>query len=311
VTAAALMKCRLLLLIGRLPFLWHWLMAKYRSRRFLATPSPWLEFAQTNVALCFPRMALSERDALMRQVAFESALSAFNRLRGLACNADALRQMVRIDNLDVLQRCMARGPVVLVCPHFVGLELAGLRLSLETRLSVLYNPTGDSEADAILQHLRLRVHDADLFARNGFLRPAVGKLKSGQPLLIAPDLDFGPAGTVFAPFFDVAAATPKTTAWVAVRCAATVLPLSIRRVDCERHLLTIHEPIEGLSGDLTTDSARINATITSLIAAAPAHYWWDHPRFATRPPGERPAYSDAAMAFAVSHCGVTPSQSWP
>jgi Kdo2-lipid IVA lauroyltransferase/acyltransferase len=284
--------------LGRLPMRWRWAAARLKSRGFLSRPSPWLEFAKTNLAVCFPHWSLERRRVLLESVAFESALSLFNRLRALTRSERGLRRMVEVENLELFHRSMSHGPVILLCPHFVGLELAGLRLGLETRLTVIYAPSGNAQADALHERARLRFGPADLLPRGASLRPALSKLRQGQPLLLAPDLDLGARGAVFAPFFGVLAATTKTTAWAAARSAASVLPISIRRVEGDRHVMTIHEPVAGLSGDLAEDMRRINAVIESLVVAAPEHYWWDQPRFFTRPAGDASPYSAAANAFA-------------
>jgi Kdo2-lipid IVA lauroyltransferase/acyltransferase len=301
ITWSSRLTWQIVLLLGRLPRRWRWAAALRMSRRFLSRPSPWLEFAEVNLSLCFAQWSPERRRALLESVAFESALSVFNRLRALTRSQQGLRRMVEVDHLEVLRCSMARGPVILLCPHFVGLELAGLRLSLETPLTVIHAPSSERQLDALLKQARQRFGKGDLVARGASLRPALSKLRAGQPLLLAPDLDLGAHGAVFAPFFGVQAATTKTTAWAAAWCAARVLPVSIRRVDGDRHLMTIHDPVAGLSGDMAHDMQRINATIESLVAAAPDHYWWDQPRFATRPVGQAPLYSDAASAFALAH----------
>ena len=291
-------------LYGRMPFGWRWKAAQRKSRKFVSQPSACLEFARTNLAICFPEWSEAQRETLLRSVAFESAFSFFSRLQSWSLSESKLRRMVNIENLAHLDLAMARGPVILLCPHFVGLEFAGMRLNLETPLVLLYEPDTDSQIDELRLRARERFGDAIQITRGSSLRPVLSNMRRGLPLMLAPDLDLGLGSAIFAPFFGIPVATSKMTARIAAAVGATVLPVSIRRVQRDEHLLTIHPPLTELCGETLADTACVNAAIEGLIRAAPDHYWWDQPRFATRPPGESSPYSPVAARFAFERYGA-------
>lgn len=303
ITWSARCAWELIRLFGRMPFAWHWSAAKRMSQKFLGQPSVCLEFAQTNLALCFPEWSAAQRETLLQSVAFESAFSFFNRLRSWSLSESKLRRMVEIENLAHLRLAMARGPVILLCPHFVGIEIAGMRLNLETPLVVVYEPDPDPSLDELRMRARERFGGGVRVARGSSLRPVMTHMRKGMPLMLAPDLDLGLGSAAFAPFFGIPAATSKVTARVAAAVGATVLPVSIRRVQRDQHLLTIHPPLTELCGEVAADTEQINTAIESLIRAAPDHYWWDQPRFATRPEGQSSPYSNAASRFALERYG--------
>lgn len=294
----------LIRLCGRVPFGWRWSAAQRMSRKFLSQPSVCLEFAQTNLALCFPQWSAAQRETLLQSVAFESALSFFNRLRSWSIGESQLRRMVEVENLSHLRLAMARGPVILLCPHFVGMEIAGMRLNLETPLVLVYQPDPDWGINELRIRARERFGGGLSTARGSSLRPVLANMRKGLPLLLAPDLDLGLDSAAFAPFFGIPAATSRMTARIAAAVGATVLPVSIKRVRRDEHLLTIHPPLTELCGEVLADTRRVNTAIENLIRAAPDHYYWDHPRFATRPPGESSPYSAAASRFALERYGA-------
>jgi Kdo2-lipid IVA lauroyltransferase/acyltransferase len=294
----------LMRLCGRIPFAWRWKAAQRKSRRFLGQPSACLEFARTNLAICFSESSEAQRETMLRSIALESALSFFGRLKCWSLSESELRRLVDIENLAHLHLAMARGPVILLCPHFVGLEIAGMRLNLETRLVLVYEADPDPLMDELRKQVRGRFLGAVQVARGRSWRPVLANMRKGLPLVLAPDLDLGLDSATFAPFFGVQVATSKMPARIAAAVGASILPVSIRRVQRDEHVLTIHPPLTGLCGDVGADTGRINAAIEDLIRAAPDHYWWDQPRFATRPPGESSPYSEAASRFAWAQYGA-------
>ncbi len=123
--------------------------------------------------------------------------------RGLAwwASAERLRATVRIDGLEHLQALKAAGrPVLLLAPHFVGLDMAGTRLSLEGDFVSVYSPQKDKVIDHWLHHGRSRFNDQLLLSRHDGVRATVKAMKSGRPLYYLPDLDYGRKESIFVPF---------------------------------------------------------------------------------------------------------------
>ena len=85
----------------------------------------------TNLRLCFPQMTDAERERLARR-----HFGAFGRSfveRGLLWWASParLRRLVRIEGLEHLAAQAGR-PVILLVPHFVGLDMGWARLAMES-----------------------------------------------------------------------------------------------------------------------------------------------------------------------------------
>jgi len=118
-------------------------------------------------------------------------------------------------------------------------------------------------------------------------------MREGRPLYYLPDMDYGPRGALFVPFFGVAAATMPGLSRIARVTGAKVLP-------CVTHMLphgagyvvSIEPPWSDFPGeDAAADTLRMNQYIERKILEAPEQYFWMHKRFKTRPEGEARFYA--------------------
>src|SRR5690606_17085087 len=98
-------------------------------------------------------------------------------------------------------------PVILLAPHFVGLDMGGVRLTLDIPVASVYGPQRNPVVDRLLLHGRTRFGNVNLISRKEGVRPIIAALRDKWPLYYLPDQDFGPRNAVFVPFFGVPAAT--------------------------------------------------------------------------------------------------------
>src|SRR3989475_12446911 len=91
-----------------------------------------------NLEKCFPQMAPAERERLAR-AHFRVFCRSFLE-RGILWWAPRSRieRMVRIEGLEHLQ-ALAGGPVILLTPHFVGLEAPLFRISMDYPVASMYS----------------------------------------------------------------------------------------------------------------------------------------------------------------------------
>jgi Kdo2-lipid IVA lauroyltransferase/acyltransferase len=284
--------------LARLSFRTRWWLARC-LRRLNARGNPIVtEMTATHLRCGFVEAAAEKRAALQHDNAVEMYFALLDRFRIWSLPEHELREQVSLHGLDVLNRHLGRQPVVLLCPHFLGMEAAGMRMSLEVSAMILYRPSASQALEALRDRARSRFRGQRLYSTAESLVPMVRQLRAGTPLLITPDLDSGASSAVFAPWFGVPAATSPLPAWCAMRAGAAVLPVSVRRVHEGRYAATIHDPLPVLTGDVAQGTQQINAAMESLIRTMPDQYWWAQPRYATRPPGGEKMYSDAVLAYA-------------
>lgn len=218
-----------------------------------------------------------------------------DRFRLWSLPESQLREQVTIENAALISQFLGKRPIVLLCPHFLGLEAAGQRITLEFSVMSLYRPCKSEAFETFRSRARQRFGRQHLYPTDGNLLPMIRRLRSGTPLFLLPDLDCGAPGAVFAPFFGVQAATAPLAAWCSLRIDAVLLPISVKRVHEGRYNVIVHEPLPKLHTDLAEATGQVNLVIEQMVSADPAQYWWGQPRFATRPPGDASFYSEAVL----------------
>ncbi len=142
----------------------------------------------TNLRLCFPQMSEAEREALARR-----HFAAFGRSfieRGLLwwASPERLRRIVRVEGLEHLDAHLGR-PVILLVPHFVGLDMGWTRLTLERDMVSIYANQKNLLFNAALYRGRTRFGDSRLLSRQEGTRPALRAMRAGLPFYYLPDMD--------------------------------------------------------------------------------------------------------------------------
>ncbi len=253
-------------------------------------PTSRRHIGEVNLRLCLPDWSEADRRRLLRQhfVAMVQMLLEYGYC--WFASQERLRRLVRIKGLEHLRALDGRN-VILMMPHFTGLDLAGLRVSLETPVVSIYSVQKDPWLDAFFRAKRLRFGTGIIFARQQGTRPTLRALKDGYRLYYLPDQDFGLRDSVFVPFFGVQAATIGGLSRMAAVTKAAVLPCYPRR-EADGYTLVIEPPLENFpSDDLVADATRMNAVIEAQARRQLHQYFWLHKRFKSRPPGEADFYA--------------------
>ena len=245
--------------------------------------------ADVNVGWCLPAPDAATRAGQVRAVFRVFGQSLVDRALLWHAGPERIRRLVKLSGEAHLERLSGQ-PLILLAPHFAGLDAAWVRLSLDRRMVSIYSRQKNAAFNTALIKGRSRFNQPVLLSRQEGVRAALRELSAGLPLYYLPDLDFGPRDSVFAPFFGVAAATITAVSRMARISGAKVLPV-VTRMTQEGYEVTIHPPWEHFPGASDEDDAkRMNAFIETEVRANPEQYHWLHKRFKTRPPGEARLY---------------------
>jgi KDO2-lipid IV(A) lauroyltransferase len=248
-----------------------------------------------NLTLCFPELDPAARRRLARQ--HFQALGRSLLERGLLWWASQARleRIIRFEGAEHLQALQDAGtPVILLAPHFVGLDVGGTRLAmLFDVVSIYARQKKNPVLDYWLHYGRSRFGDQLLLARQDGVRGAVKAMKAGRPFYYLPDMDYGRKDAIFVPFFGVKAATITGLSRLARLARARVVPCVTRMLPgSSGYVLEIGEPWADFpTADVEADTRRMNAWLESVVLTMPEQYYWVHRRFKTRPEGEQKIYS--------------------
>jgi Kdo2-lipid IVA lauroyltransferase/acyltransferase len=249
-----------------------------------------------NLQLCFPQYSDAQRATLMQEHFRALAQSFVDRGVLWFGTPEQIKKLVVIRGFENLAYFVDRQmPVMMLAPHFVGLDAAATRLTMiGPEGATMYSTQGSEVLDAIVRLGRARFHTIHLISRRDGVRKLIGVIKRGLPIYYLPDMDFGARGAVFVPFFGVKAATQTATAQLARQFDMAVVPIiSHWNPRTGQYFIDIQPPLTSFpdnSRTLEQDTAHLNALLETWISQDPSQYYWVHRRFKTRPPGEPSLY---------------------
>ena len=259
------------------------LFATVRSRRRITL---------INLRLCMPELTERQRLRIAREH-FQGYVRAILE-RGILWwgSEKRLRRLIKITPSVPLPQIQA-GPVILLCPHFVCLDVAGVAVLLDTPLCSIYTRQQNPVFDQALRRGRSRFSPVRLFARGDGIKPIIRAMRDRLPFFMLPDMDFGAKDAAFIPFFGNLAATLTAPARIAAATGATVIPVvATFQPDYQGWHVVFYPAWENYPGDDIYEATRVmNAFIEDRIQEAPAEYFWTHKRFKTRPTGVADVYA--------------------
>lgn len=269
-------------------FGWHLGGALYRlagSRRRIAL---------RNLELCFPDKPLAEREAIAREHFRWLTRSLFERAMLWWSPPERIRSLIQVEgDIELAEREFQTSgrPTMWLCPHFVGLDVAGAAILLCQKRpgASIYQAQSNPIIDTVMKQGRLRFGNAEIFSRSESIKPLFRAIKQeGRGFFNLPDMDFGMQDAAFVPFFGIPAATLLAPSRMARALNMVVQPViaetlpkgqgwRIRFLPAVPHFPT---------ADAEADTARLNQLIEREILKQPSQYLWVHKRFKTRPEGE-------------------------
>jgi Kdo2-lipid IVA lauroyltransferase/acyltransferase len=245
----------------------------------------------TNLARCFPQMPEAERVAIAKAHFRAFGRSVLERSILWWAPRERVMRLVRVVGLERLVALKGR-PLILLAPHFVGLDAGCTRLTCEVDMAGIYARQKNPLIDRLLRSGRTRFGNQRPIPRQEGVRPAIAALKEGVPFYYLPDQDYGARDTIFVPFFGVPTATITGLSRMTKLTGARVLPCVTRMLPGGAgYELTCYPAWENFpSGDAAADAHRMNEFIEERVREMPEQYFWTHKRFKTRPPGEAKWY---------------------
>ena len=240
-----------------------------------------------NLSLCFPELDADARERLVRRHFRALGRSILERCISWWSRGERIRRLVRVEGIEHLQAVLGK-PLIMLAPHFVGLDMGGSRIALDVHAASMYSKQKNPVLDRLLLHGRQRFNAPYLFSRKDNVRSVVKVMRRGIPFYYLPDMDFGPRDSIFVPFFGVPTATITGVSRLARLAGAAVVPVITRQLSWGRgYVLTYYPAWENFpTSDVEADTRRVNAFIETRIREMPEQYYWVHKRFKTRPEGE-------------------------
>jgi KDO2-lipid IV(A) lauroyltransferase len=269
------------------------------ARGRLAAPLGWLAWvlaaprrriALANLRACFPQMPEAQRRRLARRVFRNMARGALDHGVLWKGSREDVQRLVQVDGFERLHD-PANRPLIMLSPHFVGLDAGASRIATEIKGVSIYARQSNPVWDRWLAYGRARFIEPVLIARRGAdLRAAVRAMQQGLPFYYLPDMDHGDSNSIFVPFFGVDAATLPMVSRLARMIGAKVV-MTVTEQTADGYVLHVEPPWQDFPGaSVEDDTRRMNREIERWVERMPDQYLWTHRRFKTRPPGAAAIY---------------------
>lgn len=279
-------------LMAQLPYRLQYYLA-YLFVPILRLNKKRLHQAETNLRLCFPELSDKERDALLSETLYSTAMAIFETAIAWFWPKWRLRRLFTITGVEHVEQAHREGVgALLLSMHFTTLDIGSAMLGQYVNYDGMYRKHNNDVYD-YMQKVRREAYapGGTAFSRDN-VRGMISRLRQGRMIWYAPDRDLGEKISVFAPFFGVQTATVTATAQFARMGRAKVIPFTQKRLPYGRgYELVIHPPFENYpTGDEYQDALRVNEFMEKEIRKIPGQYFWAQPRFKTRPEGEAGVY---------------------
>ena len=247
---------------------------------------------RTNLELCFPELDNNQIEQLITEHFKALGQAALTIGINLFASQRRLQRLVSMRDRHYFdQQISADKPVILLAPHFVAMEIAGLVLAPERHMLSMYQTIRNPLIDYLVRRGRSRFGGI-MIERKSDMRQVVKLVRGGSPFYYLPDQDPGSADKVFAPFFGIeTAVTPGLSRFARLSKAAVIPCFTKMLPQGAGYEVIFLPPLDNFpSDDVVEDAERMNEVIEQGIREMPAQYFWVHRRFKSRPEGGESLY---------------------
>lgn len=251
------------------------------------------DIATLNIDWCFPELSAAERRQRVRAHFQCLGRSIIERSIFWWSRRERLQRLIHVEGEEHVHALRAAGrPVILLAPHFVGLDAGGVAVTMRFDIVSIYAAQANATFNRLLYKGRTRFGDQQLLSRQDGARATVKAMKSGRPFYYLPDLNGKRRDSIFVPFFGIQAATITGLSRLAKAAGAAVVPCVTRmQPGGQGYIVEFGAAWDNFpSEDVTADTARMSAWIEGVVRTMPEQYYWVHRRFKTRPEGENKPY---------------------
>lgn len=251
-----------------------------------------VHIARRNLELCFPNRSSADREALLVKNFESVGMGLLETGMGWFWPDRRVEHWFKISGLENIELARAKKKgVLLIGLHFLSLELGARIFGIHNPGIGVYRPNDNKLIDWLQTWGRMRSNKSMLDRSD--IKGMIRALKNGEIIWYAPDHDYGPKSSVFAPLFAMEQAATTSGTHMLVRLAKpAVIPFIPRRLPGGQGYEMIIQPDEEaipLESDVAT-ATYMNKVLEHAILLAPDQYMWLHRRFKTRPPGQRSLY---------------------
>lgn len=236
----------------------------------------------TNLKICFPNSNKIKIFSIALKTFITFVLSVLDSFYFWGQKKTTIKNKINIKNEKLFFDFLKKNKTIIVLPHFLGIEMVGLKISSVMPCVIHYLKQNNQMIDRFLKEKRAKFKNVVLLEQKDSFTKVVRSINNNLPFIILPDMDFGIKNNKFIDFFNIPAATVDTVPRLAKITKSKVILLKINRRFSGYFIDFIkfdNFPTDSIENDLI----KINRAIESIVSEKPYNYYWFHRRFKTRP----------------------------
>ena len=236
----------------------------------------------TNLKICFPNSKKIKIFSIALKTFITFVLSVLDSFYFWGQKKTTIKNKINIKNEKLFFDFLKKNKTIIVLPHFLGIEMVGLKISSVMPCVIHYLKQNNQMIDRFLKEKRTKFKNVVLVEQKDSFTKVVRSINNNLPFIILPDMDFGIKNIRFIDFFNIPAATVDTIPRLAKITKSKVILLKINRRFSGYFIDFIkfdNFPTDSIENDLI----KINRAIESIVSEKPYNYYWFHRRFKTRP----------------------------
>ena len=236
----------------------------------------------TNLKICFPNSNKIKIFSIALKTFITFVLSVLDSFYFWGQKKTTIKNKINIKNEKLFFDFLKKNKTIIVLPHFLGIEMVGLKISSVMPCVIHYLKQNNQMIDRFLKEKRTKFKNVVLLEQKDSFTKVVRSINNNLPFIILPDMDFGIKNNKFIDFFNIPAATVDTVPRLAKITKSKVILLKINRRFSGYFIDFIkfdNFPTDSIENDLI----KINRAIESIVSEKPYNYYWFHRRFKTRP----------------------------
>lgn len=263
-----------------------WLMWKLPNRS--------REVARINLDKCFPELANTERERLLRASLQQIGKTFTESACAWIWPADkTLRLVKQVEGLDVLEQALASGKgVVGITSHLGNWEVLNHFYCAQCKPIIFYRPPKLKAVDDLLQRQRVQLGNKVAPSTREGIISVIKEARKGGAVGIPADPEPSEGAGVFVPFLGTQALTSKFVPGMLTGGKAVGVFLHALRLEDGSGYKVILEaaPPAMYDEDVEVAVAAMSGVIERYVRTWPSQYMWTMKRFKKRPAGERRWY---------------------
>ncbi len=283
-------------IVGHLPYRLLVVLGKGIGILMLKLATSRRKIAEQNFRLCFPEYTDKQRKDLLLENFKSTGIGLMETAFCWTASANKIRAIGELNGAEYLSSVLDSGKGAIVLGfHLTSLELGGNFLANHIPIAAMYRQHTNKYFEQAMCDGRLR-NVTDVIERED-VRTMIRGLKGGKAVWYAADQDYGARHSLFAPFFNISAATITATSRFVKLTGVPVIPMThYRDKKSGKLIVQLHPQLKNFSEqDELTAATEINQFLEQFLIQHPAEYLWMHRRFKTRPEGEPALYEEKSI----------------